>query len=313
MRPLLLEELGAVSGGYDDEVLVQDVIEVHGRYSSGGGGGFFWDYWITASSQNRYVHPVVELPSDCLGLEINGECLDTSVPFDTNLYQEYAREAIIQEFKNEINSGILSDRLWKFLQPGEDGAPPAVTFQEVFGEDKIFQISFDVARLGEHTHFIYIPKSGMPPLILSGNGDGSSRAGQNGVSTGSGALSVLMGEWQNSPHAPNSERDGDQRIRHVLTSLEPKVAWEKMTALAHEINVAQLSYNILNLNSISVANSLAKVGELYALLPADGLRPGFTVDLTCRVIDCAGGGVSTYPDYNPDTFDTGGDGNYYYN
>lgn len=140
----------------------------------------------------------------------------------------------------------------------------------MFGANVILQIEFDVAGIGEHTHFVYIPPSG-DPEILTGypNPNDPSK------------LFVESGDWVGSRHDPINQ-DSTQRIAFVDQHVsDPAAAWTIMKQTAADINAANLNYNVLGQNSNSAATTMAaNAGIPVQDLEGGGISPGLGNNLT---------------------------------
>lgn len=119
-------------------------------------------------------------------------------------------------------------------------------FQDIFGENILLQVEFDVALIGEHSHFVYIPRKGCAPQSITSFPE-------------NGALKLRFDEiWQQSPHAPTRKSGKTQRIK-IIEHENPAAAWKAMRETASRINGANLNYNFLFQNSNSVAATLCDV------------------------------------------------------
>lgn len=122
-----------------------------------------------------------------------------------------------------------------------------LTFQDVFGENTLLRIEFDVARVGEHSHYVFIPHHGADPEIITAYPE-------------SGKLRVTEAyPWEISRHSPERRPHSRQRVQMVELDFS-EAAWADMSDLAEEINDAKLNYNFLFQNSNSVAATLAVAG-----------------------------------------------------
>lgn len=190
---------------------------------------------------------------------------------------EQERGQLLENVRDRVSNGYLSTETFAMMvneRTGPNDTRP--TFREVFGAPKILQFSYNVAGLGEHIQYVYIPRTGDAQLISGGPlyqtlGVAQSPQNQN-------FLGVYVGAWTTSNFAPAT---GDQRFLDVTPASHVGSAWSEMTMTAQMINDRGLNYNVFGQNSNSVAATVAAAGGVaFYDGPGDGSPVGWNNNLT---------------------------------
>lgn len=162
-----------------------------------------------------------------------------------------------QQLKTIILEDGLDAATFRTILDRED-----IHFQDIFGENTLLRIEFDVAHIGEHSHFVFIPHYGADPEIIT-------------AYPKDGKLRVTEAyPWEISRHSPERRRQSRQRVEIVELDFSES-AWSDMADQAVDINDAGLNYNFILQNSNSVAATLAIAGGFsFQDLKGGGLNLG---------------------------------------
>lgn len=154
----------------------------------------------------------------------------------------------------------------------------SLAFQDVFGQNVLIQVEFDVAKIGEHTHYVFVPDNGEDAEIITSFPQGT-KLRVSGPTP-----------WAESGHAPTRRRSR-HRIKVIAKDFS-RDKWMKMEEMAQQINDADLNYHFIFQNSNSVAATLADcIGLEFEDLKGGGLNVGARNLLH----DEMAGGQQTYP------------------
>lgn len=157
----------------------------------------------------------------------------------------------------QIEQSGLSAQQFADILADED-----LSFQDIFGANVLLKVEFDVAGLGEHSHFVFIPEPGEAPEVITSFPQGK-------------RLRVSAPQpWASSPHSPSRNPKRRQRIAKMAENFT-REAWQDMARLAQDIDQASLNYHFIFQNSNSVAATLADhVGLKFKDLKGGGFNLG---------------------------------------
>ena len=137
----------------------------------------------------------------------------------------------------------------------------AISFQDIFGDQSLLIVEFDVLLLGEHSHLVYVGSGENLPEIITSYPD-------------QGTLRVAPPmPWVGSRHSPSAKGG-----RHRVAIIQPKFSrqeWGEICLNAQRLDDARLNYHFIRQNSNSVAATLrASAGLRYTELRGGGFNFG---------------------------------------